>query len=61
MISNYKDRGGSCAKYVYCVMNGEIRKIGKCQRKKGERIHLASNKKCEEYVKSQGIKTELEL
>ena len=53
MISNYKDCCGSCARYVFCVMNGEIRKIGKCVTdKKGMRINLASRQKCEEYIKS---------
>lgn len=54
MISNYKDKCGSCAKFIYCVMDGEIRKIGKCHREKGERIHLASSQKCCEYVQSKG-------
>ena len=55
MISNYKDRCGSCARYVYCVMDGEIRKIGKCHTpKKGERICLASQPMCDEYLKNGG-------
>ena len=55
MISNYKNKCGSCARYVYCVMNGEIRKIGKCRTdKKGERINLASNPKCDEYIQAKG-------
>ena len=55
MISNYKDKCGSCARYVYCVMDGEIRKIGKCYtEKKGERINLASNYRCDEYIQAKG-------
>ena len=60
-MSNYKDRCGSCVRYVYCVMNGEIRKIGKCEtEKKGVRINLASSKKCDEYIKGRGIRTDAE-
>lgn len=54
MISNYTDKCGSCARYTFYVMKGEIRMIGKCYTdKKGERINLASCKKCEEYIKRE--------
>ena len=54
---NYKDKCGSCAKFIYCVMDGEVRAIGKCRGVKTEKINQASQPKCFEYVKGTHIRT----
>jgi len=63
MLTSYKDRCGGCARYTFCVIDGEIRKIGKCYtRRKGERTNLASAKSCNEYIDERRSKmTKAEL
>ena len=50
-LSSYEERCGGCARYNFCIINGQVRAIGTCQTtKKGTRTNLASTKKCNEYI-----------
>ena len=56
-LASYEDRCGGCARYSFCIMDGEIRKIGTCVTdKKGKRTNLASCKKCNEYIGKRRLK-----
>lgn len=54
IMSDYKNKCGSCRNFEYLIVKGKIKERGRCILKNRVDYHQASQNACKLYVESKG-------